>query len=186
MSNQQIPQQPIGNPLPAATPMQVNVRSNRDLYSSQIHDCLAAIAHLTQMLRIASSTEGGTENPALPALDKNARTAMEASLMQACSRLDELMNDSRRWKAPPVDALSLGMDFLKSQVQYNNLMVKSLEIQLRGLKDRLDQENAIIADHLVKQLRSEFKARGYPVDEDPPAPLSETSDKQTETSDKQT
>jgi hypothetical protein len=169
----QVPAQPVGGPLPA-TPMQVNVRSNRDLYSGQIHDCLAAIAHLTQMLRVASGAEGNSEMATLPPLDKEARAAMEASLMQACNRLDELMNDSKRWKVPAVDAHTLGMEFLQSQIRYNHLQVRSLEIQIGGLKERIEQENAIIAQSLVQQLRAEFKARGYRVDDGEAPPTADT------------
>jgi len=129
----------------ASPAVPVFVRSNRELHTAQIHDCLASIASLTNCLRVAASSDSfgpdyETEQGKTKALDSNSRAALELSLGKACSRLDALLDDAARWNLPDTDSHTLAIKYFTQSIIAQQQINESTAIQIHSLQQRLDEE----------------------------------------------
>lgn len=104
------------------------IRTNREISSHQIGDLLGAITHLRNHLRYMDADSTATKHG-------EADTSIEASLIRACNRLDEILDDPARW-ALPKDGHDQIADIAKSQAEIVALQAELIKLQVFAGKFR--------------------------------------------------
>lgn len=98
--------------------MEAVLKTNKELSSYQIADCLAIIGNLTgflsrgqaQSLFSEDNSHVGTQ------LDGGVKSALETTIINACNRLDAMIADDRRWTLPATDGHEIYEQFAKAAV----------------------------------------------------------------------
>jgi hypothetical protein len=103
----------------------IPLRTNRELTSHQISDLVAIITHLNNQLPHAGDTSVPTPHP-------EANTSMEAALIRACNRLDDILDDSARWKLPDTtnDGHTHMQALARSEAQILELQAELVKLQV--------------------------------------------------------
>jgi DNA anti-recombination protein RmuC len=151
----------MGTENPLTTPMSIQIRSNRDVTSSQISDLLGAISHLTSCLRIASQeaeTFGADKEDRARTVDGGARLALEVSLAKACNRLDTLLDEATRWTEPLTDSRTMSLTYLGNQICLQRQLIAEGESRLGTMQQRLRMETESLRDRLNMET-AELKKR---------------------------
>lgn len=91
---------------------QLSFSTHRELNSHMIHDVLSVVNVLSaHRVNIAANPNYKDESN-----DGDGLTAMDATLIQACARLDTLLADESRWQLPEKDARQIAYELGVRQV----------------------------------------------------------------------
>lgn len=108
----------------------MNVRTNRELTSHQIGDCLNIIGTASNFL-----TSKGEEYKDTSA-NGGHRVALEVTLAKACDRLEKILDDDTRWAVQAVDGHAFATAIAGEQF-------RQIATATRIIQQRLDQDAAM-------------------------------------------
>lgn len=124
------------------------------------------IAGLTNCMRLAAgqeaSTFGDSQRPEIKALDSSARTSLEVSLIGACTRLDALLAEEKRWHVPDRDLHEIGIKCFEQQLIMQQQTIRNTELQLKALGQRLDDETNSLRMLLHQAVLDQLQKNGGP------------------------
>lgn len=134
----------------------MSLRTNREISSHQIHDLLATITHLQSSLRRTEADNKTDPNG-------EADTSIEATLIRACNRLDNILDDTERWKLP-ADGHAHFEALGKAQAQLVALQAELIKLQVFAGKFK----QQMVLNDLLQSPSVPESERAMPTDEEAP------------------
>jgi len=144
------------NQIPQGT-TQFALKTNREIRSAQIHDCLSLIATLTNCIRLASGIEGGPggeSSGSTPPFSAIPLSALERSLGHACQRLDWLLATNKDWDLPTSDTHTAALKYFAQQLTIQRQGIQATQMQLETMAERLANETSAIRRGLELALQN--------------------------------
>jgi hypothetical protein len=87
--------------------MEAVLRTNREIASHQIADCLTVIGNLSGYLSrfqsVIETSDNSVPKPVGGAVDGGVQAALEATIIKACARMDQIFETDAVWSLPVRD-----------------------------------------------------------------------------------
>ena len=155
----------------------MSLKTNRNILSESVHDCMYAIATMTNCLRMLTfeppspeSSIPGDTGPAARPKDSASVIALETSILRACARCDRLMGDDSKWQLPAHDIHDTGIKYFNQQILLRQQDIRANEVRLKSLEQQLEMQRDLIQEELRKQVAERLDELERTANEDPTIP----------------
>jgi hypothetical protein len=126
----------------------MSVRTNREITSHQIADCLHVVATTSQFLTHSGDFKDTSANG-------DHRTTLEVTLTKACDRLEKILDDDTRWGVQPVDGHSYAAALCGEQYRQvatgTRIVNQRLDIEAQNAVAIKEDANRHVA-HLISMM----------------------------------